>query len=92
MRNVRKFPITTSANIFKSLDDQITPNPTVTNGQEILKSIKISEENSPLTPLSERLDMNLGETYITTETNSVLAPIKFPTIWSFPDFHIFYIS
>ena len=62
MRIGRKFPRKTRSNIC--LVDQIPPKPTAMAGLSgKIKDIKIPEENPPLTPLSERLDMNLGEKY-----------------------------
>ena len=50
-----------------------------------IEDIKISEEGSPLTPLSERMDMNLGEKFITTEKKLVVLIHKLRSTIQNPD-------
>ena len=47
--------------------------------------MKLPEENSPLTPLSsKRLDMNLGDKYITTKTKLVVLIDKVKSMFQGP--------
>ena len=54
---------------------QLTIDISKTNGNKLsgnIEDIKIPEENPSPTPLSKRLDMNLGEKYMKTETKLVI--------------------